>query len=86
MIIKINLTETHLSHNSSSRVVIIFSNLGELLQVNEPGIVEKLANKYNLVLIEKKLSDTQYKINDNFDPLKNFKRSSKVVLYEFKRA
>lgn len=65
--------------------MIIFSDLGELLQINEKNVVEKIAKNYNFVLISKKNSNSDFKITDNFDPLKNFKKSSKVTLYEFKR-
>lgn len=29
--------------------------------------------------------DSQYKIKNNFDPLKNFKKSSKVYLYDIRK-
>ncbi len=77
--------ETNLKNNTSSRLIIIFSDFGELMQVNEKGIVEKIAKKYNFVLTNKKNCNSDFKITDSFDPLKNFKKSSKVSLYEFKR-
>ena len=56
------------------------------MQVNEKNVVEKIAKKYNFILTGKKNSNSDFKITDNFDPLKNFKKSSKVALYEFKKA
>lgn len=72
--------------SNKGRIIVIFSNLGEILQINEKDIVEKIAFDNNYVLHEKVIKDSQFKISNNYDPLKNFKKSSKIVLYEFRKA
>ena len=79
------LLEQLLSNNSSSRLLLIYSNLGEILQINETDIVNKLSSKYNLSIYGKKQVDSQYKISNSFDPLKNYKKASKVILYDIRK-
>jgi hypothetical protein len=55
------------------------------MQINEKSVVENIAKKYNFILNVKKNCNSDFKVIDNFDPLKNFKKSSKVILYEFKK-
>jgi hypothetical protein len=55
------------------------------LEINEKNIVEKIASENKFYLKNKSSCPSQFKIKDNFDSLKNFKKKSKVVLYEFRR-
>lgn len=75
-----------MNSSSNARILLIYSDLGEILQINEPSIVDKLAGKYNLLVHSKKSVDSQYNIKDNYDALKNYKKASKVSIYDIRRA
>ncbi len=68
-----------------ARFLIIFSDLGEILNINEPDIIEKLALKYKLKVTNKQSKLSEQNLTNNLDPLKNYKKESKVILYELKR-
>jgi len=72
-------------NNNDARFLIIFSDLGDILNINEPELIEKLAIEYKLKItnIMSKLSEQN--LTNNLDPLKNYKRESKIILYELKR-
>jgi len=59
--------------------------LGDILNINEPDLIEKLALKYKLKItnIQSKLSEQN--LTNNLDPLKNYKKESKIKIYELKR-
>lgn len=81
-----NFAKHHLNRNNpNSRFVILFSDLGSILNVNQPDIVETLASEYKLAITVKKTRPGELKTSDGYDPLKNFKKESKVLLYELKR-
>lgn len=72
-------------NNKDSRFLIIFSDLGDILNINEPELVEKLSTEYRLKItnIISKLSEQN--LTNNLDPLKNYKKESKIIIYELKR-
>jgi hypothetical protein len=81
-----NFAKIHLNRNNpNAKFIVIFSDLGSILNINEPDIIERLAVEYKLKMtnVIKKLS--KLKPSDNIDPLKNFKKESKIELYEFER-
>jgi methylase of polypeptide subunit release factors len=81
-----NFARNHLNRNNKeARFVIIFSDIGSILNVNEPDIIEKLALENKLKITNKKVKPSDIKTTDNNDPLKNFKKESKIILYELKR-
>jgi methylase of polypeptide subunit release factors len=81
-----NFARNHLNRNNrEARFVVIFSDIGSILNVNEPEIIEKLALENKLKITNKKSKPCDVKTTDNNDPLKNFKKESKILLYELKR-
>jgi methylase of polypeptide subunit release factors len=81
-----NFAKIHLNRdNPQARFVVIFSDLGSILNINDPHIVELLAAEYKLKItnVSRKLS--KLKPNDGIDPLKNFKKESKIEIYELQR-
>jgi len=81
-----NFAKIHLNRgNSDSRLVIIFSDFGSILNVNEINIIENLASENKFKITVKKSKPSELKTNDGYDPLKNFKKESKILLYELKR-
>lgn len=83
IILKIGI---HLNRaNKDARFIIIFSDLGDILNLNEPELVEKLALQFKLRItnVQSKLSEQN--LTNNLDPLKNYKKESKIILYELKR-
>jgi hypothetical protein len=71
--------------NSKARFVVLFSDLGELLGINEADFVEKLANKYNFKITNIIKENSRFNPRNTLDPLKNFKKESKLYLYEMQR-
>ena len=59
--------------------------MGDILNINETEIIEKLALDYKLKItnIQSKLSEQN--LTNNLDPIKNYKKESKIFLYELKR-
>lgn len=55
------------------------------MNLNEPDLIEKLALKHKLKItnILSKLSEQN--LTNNLDPLKNYKKESKIIIYELKR-
>ena len=44
-----NFAKIHLNRNNpSARMIVIFSDLGSILNINEPNIIESLAEEYKL--------------------------------------
>jgi methylase of polypeptide subunit release factors len=81
-----NFAMSHLNrNNANARFCIIFSDLGSILNVNEPDIIEKLALENKLKITSIKSKQSEAKTRDNNDPLKNFKKESKVLIYELRR-
>ena len=81
-----NFAKNHLNRNNiNARFVIIFSDLGELLNINEPDVIEKYANEFKFKITQKKERPTKLKPSDSIDPIKNFKKESKVIIYELQR-
>ena len=81
-----NFAKIHLNRNNpEARFVLIFSDIGSILNVNDTDIVEKLAVENKLIITNKKSKPSELKTTDNNDPLKNFKKEAKILLYEFKR-
>jgi len=81
-----NFVKVHLNRNNpEARFVIIFSDLGSILNINEPDVIEKLALEYKFKITTKTSKTSEVKPSDGYDPLKNFKKESKVLLYELKR-
>jgi tRNA1(Val) A37 N6-methylase TrmN6 len=81
-----NFAKTHLSRNNpDARFVIIFSDLGSILNINEPDLIENLALEFKFKITLKNMKQSEVKPSDGHDPLKNFKKESKVFLYELKR-
>ncbi len=72
-------------NNPNARLVVIFSDLGDILNINELNIIEKLAEESKLKITQKREKLAQLKPSDSIDPLKNFKKESKVILYELQR-
>jgi methylase of polypeptide subunit release factors len=82
-----NFAKIHLNRNNPhAKFVIIFSDLGSILNINEPNVIETLASEYKLKIthVSKKMS--KLKPSDSIDPIKNFKKESKIELYELQRA
>jgi hypothetical protein len=81
-----NFSKIHLNRNNpNARFILIFSDYGNLLNINEPDIIEKLSKQYKFTITQIKTKSWETKTTDGFDPLKNFKKESKVLLYELKR-
>lgn len=81
-----NFAKLHLNRNNpDARFVIIYSDLGNILNINEHDVIEKLALEYKFKITLKNMKQSEVKPSDGHDPLKNFKKESKVLLYEFKR-
>ena len=81
-----NFAKNHLNRsNPNAKFIVIFSDIGDLLNINEINIIEKLAEESKLKITLKKEKLAQIKPSDNIDPLKNFKKESKVLLYELQR-
>lgn len=81
-----NFAKIHLNRtNPDARMLLIFSDYGNILNINEPDAIEKLTNKYKLRITSIKTTRWDTKISDNNDPLKNFKKDSKVILYDIRR-
>jgi hypothetical protein len=71
--------------NSKAKFVVLFSDLGELLGINEGNCVEKLANIYNFKITNIIKENSRFNPRDTLDPLKNFKKESKLYIYEMQR-
>lgn len=81
-----NFARIHLNRNNpDARFVLIFSDLGSILNINEPDLIEKLALEYKFTISFKNSKSSEVKPSDGYDPLKNFKKQSKVLLYELRR-
>jgi tRNA1(Val) A37 N6-methylase TrmN6 len=81
-----NFARVHLNRsNPEARFVIIYSDLGSILNINEPDVIEKLALEYKFKITIKNSKASEVKPSDGYDPLKNFKKESKVLLYELRR-
>ncbi len=81
-----NFTKNHLNRNNpNAKFIVIFSDLGDLLNINELNIIEKLAEESKLKITQKREKLANIKPSDNIDPLKNFKKESKIILYELQR-
>jgi len=65
--------------------MLIYSDLGSILNINEHDIVEKLAKEFNLNIRNVTTCKSAHRVKEDFDALKNYKRESKVMLYEIKR-
>lgn len=63
----------------------MFSDLGSLMNINESDCVEKLANKYNFKIINMIKENSRFNPRNTLDPLKNFKKESKLYIYEMQR-
>lgn len=72
-------------NNNDARFLIIFSDLGDILNINEPELVEKLALKYKLKITNVISKLSEQNLTNNLDPLKNYKKESKIIIYELKR-
>ena len=84
--LQILILGVHLNRNNKdARFVIIFSDLGDILNVNEPDLMEKLALEFKLKItnIQSKLSEQN--LTNSLDPLRNYKKESKIYIYELKR-
>ena len=72
-------------NNNDARFLIIFSDLGDILNINEPDLVEKLALEYKLKITNVISKLSEQNLTNNLDPLKNYKKESKIIIYELKR-
>ncbi len=72
-------------NNPDARFLLIFSDLGDILNVNQPDLVEKLAVKYKLKITHVLSKLSEQNLTNNLDPLKNYKKESKIFIYELKR-
>ena len=72
-------------NNNDARFLIIFSDLGDILNINEPELVEKLALEYKLKITNVISKLSEQNLTNNLDPLKNYKKESKIIIYELKR-
>jgi hypothetical protein len=59
--------------------------LGDILNVNDLNIIEKLAEESKLKITQKREKLANVKPSESIDPLKNFKKESKILLYELQR-
>ena len=71
--------------NSKAKFVVIFSDLGNLLNLNEFDCIEKLANRFNFKITNQIKEQSKYNPKNIMDPLKNFKKESKLFIYEMQR-
>jgi len=65
--------------------MLIFSDLGSILNINDHDVIESLAKIFNLNIVNVTSCKTEPAVKDSFDPLKNYKRESVIQLYEIKR-
>ena len=81
-----NFARIHLNRNNpEAKFILIFSDISSILNVNEPDIIEKLALENKLKITNQKSRPSESRTTDNNDPLKNFKKESRILLYELKR-
>ena len=78
--------EIHLNRNNSkAKFIVIFSDLGSLLNINEFDVIEGFANKYNFKITNKIKENSKYRPKNMIEPLKNFKKESQLYVYEMQR-
>jgi len=79
-------TETPLTKNGV--LLLYYSDLSQILELQSPDRIEQLCNEYKLVLrktMSTKFSDVQVRREVDHDPLINFKNQAKIFLYEITR-
>jgi len=59
--------------------------LGFILGLNEINLIENLCIEFGLKIFEVKTRNSEYKPSKVFDPLKNYKKDSKVFLYDIRK-
>ena len=69
-------------------LLLIYSDISEVMGLQQPGFVQDLCNKNNLIIsttYTKPFYSPDYVKKDAVDPLHRFKKASKLILYEITR-